>query len=78
MVPGTGWRDSAVANHELPDGKRRIEMTIQEMAQETLGLTRDDHNDLDEVTEVETATFEAYRSAYALAPRMICKGCHGG
>ena len=53
-------------------------MTIQEMAQAALDVTRDDHNDLNEVTEVETATFEAYRSAYAAAPRMVCKGCHGG
>jgi hypothetical protein len=53
-------------------------MTIQEMAQQVLEVTLDDHNDLDQVTEVETSTFEAYRSAYAAAPRMVCKGCHGG
>jgi len=53
-------------------------MTIQEMAQTVLGVETDDHHDLVEVTEVETATFEAYRDAYALAPRMVCKGCHGG
>jgi hypothetical protein len=53
-------------------------MTIQEMAQVVLGVETDDHNDLAQATEVQTSTFEAYRDSYALAPRMVCKGCHGG
>jgi hypothetical protein len=52
-------------------------MTIQEMAQVVLGVETDDHNDLAVATEVETSTFEAYRSDYTRALR-VCKGCHGG
>ncbi|GIH92749.1 hypothetical protein ACFFMN_37165 [Planobispora siamensis] len=53
-------------------------MTIQEQAQALIAMSAGEAAALQEWSEIEGATFEAFASAYAGDQVYYCKGCHGG